>query len=38
MNRTHKLAFAQGLKPASISDLSGTAEAVPFHKTIYEKA
>jgi hypothetical protein len=26
----------QGLKPAHITALGGTAEAVPFHKTIYE--
>jgi len=33
MNRRSKPSFPQGLKPASLVALGGTAEAVPFPKT-----
>jgi hypothetical protein len=38
MNRRSKLRIPQGLKPASLLALGGTAEAVPLPKTIYEIA
>ena len=34
MNRDSKKSCPQGLKPAFLAALSGTAEAVPFHKII----
>jgi hypothetical protein len=36
MRPAYEPSVPQGLKPAHITALGGTAEAVPFHKTIYE--